>query len=68
MGYFGKVSAAGMTAYLADGELHGGYDCSHEEPCYKFVFASLTVLFFLLAAGEFNLTVRLLGGYVRLIC
>jgi hypothetical protein len=71
MGYFGEVSAAGMAAYLAGWGIFTAAMTAatkNHARTTKFIFASLTILFFLLAAGEFNPTIHLLGGYVGLIC
>jgi len=71
MGYFGEASTAGMAAYLAGWGVFTAImtvATKNHATTTKFVFASLTALFFLLAAGEFNPTIHLLGGYVGLIC
>jgi len=71
MGFFGEASKAAVAAYLSSWGIFTAYMAiatkSHDRAT-KFVFTTLAILFFLLAAGEFNRTLHVIGGYEGLIC
>jgi len=71
MGFFGEASKAGMAAYLASWGIFTTYmaiAAKNHDRATKFIFTTLAILFFLLAAGEFNQTVHIIGGYEGIIC
>lgn len=71
MGFFGELTPAAMAAYLAGWGVFTAYmtiAAMKHANIIKFVFITLTILFFLLAAGEFNVAVHIIGGYEGIIC
>ena len=71
MGYFGETSNVGMAAYLTGWGFFTAYmtvATRKHDWITRLVFITLTILFFLLAAGEFDQTIRIIGGYEGIIC
>jgi len=71
MGFFGELTSAAMAAYLAGWGVFTAYmtiAAMKHANIIKFVFITLTILFFLLAAGEFNVAIHIIGGYEGIIC
>lgn len=73
LGWMAPASAAGMVAYLCMWGIFTGLlfiGTLKISKALQFVFASLTILFFLLAIGDAteNITIKHLTGYEGIIC
>jgi succinate-acetate transporter protein len=71
LGVIDAVPTAGLAAFLAGWGFFTFYmtiATLKKAKALLFVFASLTVLFFLLAMGQYNHSIHLLAGYEGLVC
>ncbi len=71
LGVIDAVPTAGLAAFLAGWGVFTFYmtiATLKKAKALLFVFASLTVLFFLLAMGQYNHSIHLLAGYEGLVC
>lgn len=71
MGIIAPVPASGLAVLLIAWGIFTGYMMIGSLRLSKgiaVIFITLTILFFLLAAGEFNHTIKLIAGYGGILC